>query len=130
MRGGKPERTDEARARILAALQALAEPNRLRIVELLRAGPLTVGEIAERLGFRQPQTSKHLKVLAESGIVTVRAEGNKRVYGLDPAPFMTIEGWLETLRRSMEQRLDNLDDYLRRLQGATRTAEREGEGDA
>jgi len=101
---------------MLQALQALAEPNRLRIVELLRGGPLTVGEIAERLNMRQPQTSKHLKVLSDSGLVTVRAEGNKRIYGLSAEPFLTLEGWLDTFRRTMEQRYDNLDEYLRRLQ--------------
>lgn len=107
----------EARARMLETLQALAEPNRMRIVELLREGPLTVGEIAQRLGLRQPQTSKHLKVLTDSGLLTVRAEGNRRIYGLSAEPFLALEGWLDTFRRTMEQRYDRLDEYLRRMQG-------------
>lgn len=102
---------------MLETLQALAEPNRMRIVELLREGPLTVGEIAQRLGLRQPQTSKHLKVLTDSGLLTVRAEGNRRIYGLSAESFLALEGWLDTFRRTMEQRYDRLDEYLRRLQG-------------
>jgi len=77
-------------------LIALAEPNRLEIVELLREGPLTVGEIAERLGLRQPQTSKHLKVLSDNGIVDVRAEGNRRIYSLRPEPFEAVDAWLRS----------------------------------
>jgi len=107
----------EARARMLETLQALAEPNRMRIVELLREGPLTVGEIAQRLGLRQPQTSKHLKVLTDSGLLTVRAEGNRRIYGFSAEPFLALEGWLDTFRRTMEQRYDRLDGDLRRMQG-------------
>jgi DNA-binding transcriptional ArsR family regulator len=101
---------------MLATLQALAEPNRMRIVELLRAGPLTVGEIAERLGLRQPQASKHLKVLSDNGVVAVRAEANRRIYSLSAEPFRTLEDWLEPFRRTMEQRYDDLDEYLKRLQ--------------
>lgn len=101
---------------MLATLRAIAEPNRMRIVELLKAGPLSVGEIAERLGMRQPQASKHLKVLGDSGVVTVRAEANRRIYSLSAVPFRTLEGWLETFRWTMEQRFDDLDAYLRRLQ--------------
>lgn len=101
---------------MLATLRAIAEPNRMRIVELLKAGPLSVGEIAERLGMRQPQASKHLKVLGDSGVVTVRAEANRRIYSLSAVAFRTLEGWLETFRWTMEQRFDDLDAYLRRLQ--------------
>jgi len=97
-------------------LSALAEPNRKRIVELLRDGPLTVGEIADRLEIRQPQASKHLKVLGESGIVDVQAEANRRIYKLRPAPFQALDSWLQSFRRIMEERFDKLDDYLRELQ--------------
>lgn len=97
-------------------LSALAEPNRRRIVELLRAGPLTVGEIADRLGLRQPQTSKHLKVLSDNGILEVKADANRRIYKLRPEPFQALDDWLHSFRLIMEERLDNLDDYLRELQ--------------
>ncbi len=100
----------------MTMLSALAEPNRKRIVELLRDGPLTVGEIADRLGIRQPQASKHLKILSESGILDVRAEANRRIYKLRPAPFQALDSWVQTFRRVMEERFDNLDGYLRELQ--------------
>jgi DNA-binding transcriptional ArsR family regulator len=98
------------------ALSALAEPNRIRIVELLRNGPLTVGEIADRLGLRQPQTSKHLKVLSDNGILEVKVDANRRIYSLRPEPFQALDAWLRSFRRVTEERLDNLDDYLRELQ--------------
>ena len=100
----------------MTTLSALAEPNRMHIVELLREGPLTVGEIADRLGMRQPQASKHLKVLSESGIVEVKAEANRRIYKLRPEPFHAMDSWVNSFRRIMEERYDNLENYLRELQ--------------
>lgn len=100
-----------------ATFRALAEPNRMRIVELLRSGPMSVGDVAERLDLRQPQTSKHLKVLAEAGIVGVHARANRRIYDLRPEPFRELDGWLRGVRRTMEARFDNLDAYLREVQG-------------
>jgi DNA-binding transcriptional ArsR family regulator len=99
-----------------STLLALAEPNRLHIVELLRDGPLTVGEIADRLGLRQPQASKHLKVLSDNGVVEVRADANRRIYRLLPGPFQTLEAWVKTFNRVSEDRWDNLDAYLRERQ--------------
>lgn len=95
---------------------ALAEPNRMRIVELLRQGPLTVGEIAERLGLQQPQTSKHLKVLTDSGIVAMKPAANRRIYSLEPATFESLNQWLRSFQPTPAERLENLDDYLRTLQ--------------
>lgn len=91
---------------------ALAEPNRFQIVELLRRGPLTVGEISERLAIRQPQASKHLRVLLEAGIVEVHAEANRRIYGLRREPFQEMEDWLKSIAEVWEDRLDRLDQYL------------------
>lgn len=102
--------------KIIATLNALAEPNRLNIVELLRDGPLTVGEITERLGLRQPQTSKHLRVLSEAGLVEVQAITNKRIYRLQSQPFQALNAWLETYRDVWEERFDNLEKYLQKLQ--------------
>jgi len=95
---------------------ALMEPNRLHIVELLRDGPLTVGEIAERLGLQQPQVSKHLKVLSETAIVEVQPQANRRIYQLRREPFQELESWLQSFRRLWEERFDRLDDYLQELQ--------------
>jgi len=96
---------------------ALAEPNRFRIVELLREGPLTVGEIAARTGLRQPQASKHLRVLSEAGLVMVRADANRRIYMLRPEPFFEIQAWVESCRRVWDDRFNRLDDYLHQWQG-------------
>ncbi|MGG1661791.1 ArsR/SmtB family transcription factor [Brevibacillus sp. NRS-1366] len=100
----------------ITTFSALAEPNRLRIVELLRNGPLTVGEIADRLGLRQPQASKHLKVLLEAGLVEVQPEANRRNYILRLEPFQALDSWLESYRKVWDERFDNLEIYLQKLQ--------------
>jgi len=99
-----------------ATMSALAEPNRLHIVELLRDGPRAVGEIADRLELNQPQTSKHLRVLCEAGLTEVHAVANRRIYRLRPQPFQEMDQWLEDFRRMWEERFDRLDEYLRLLQ--------------
>ncbi|SEH67405.1 DNA-binding transcriptional regulator, ArsR family [Mycolicibacterium rutilum] len=91
---------------------ALAEPSRLRIVELLRAGPLSVGEISERLEIRQPQVSKHLRVLGDSGIVAGEAIARQRIYHLEAAPFEEIGRWAESFAQLWEARLDSLGEFL------------------
>ena len=96
-------------------LSALAEPNRLRIIELLRDGPRPVGEIAQRLRLRQPQVSKHLRVLSEAGLVEARPVAQQRIYHLQAKPFEELDSWLETFRRFWETRFDTLDNYLQEL---------------
>ncbi len=98
-------------------MSALAEPNRLLILDLLRECPLTVGEIAERLQMRQPQASKHLRVLSEAGLVKAQADANRRIYSLQPEPFRELDEWLQSYRVIWEERFDRLDDYLQKLQG-------------
>lgn len=84
--------------------RALAEPNRLNIVELLLEEPLPVGEIADKLKLNQPQTSKHLRVLSEAGLVEVQPIANRRIYKLRPEPFQELDEWLESYRRVWEAR--------------------------
>ena len=96
---------------------ALSEPNRFGIVELLRDGPLSVGEITDRLGLNQPQASKHLRVLNDAGLVEVQAIANRRIYKLRPEPLQELDAWLDSFRLIWEDRFDQLDDYLRELQG-------------
>jgi DNA-binding transcriptional ArsR family regulator len=96
---------------------ALAEPNRLDIVELLLDGPLPVGEIAKQLNLNQPQTSKHLRVLSDTGLIEVQPVSNRRIYRLRPEPLKELDTWLESYRRMWEARMDRLDDYLNVLQG-------------
>jgi DNA-binding transcriptional ArsR family regulator len=91
---------------------ALAEPSRLRIVELLRAGPLPVGEIAESLDIRQPQVSKHLRVLGDAGIVAGEALARHRIYHLESAPFDEIGRWASSFAQLWEERLDSLGVFL------------------
>ncbi len=97
---------------------ALADPNREHIVELLRDGPLTVGELTRRLGIRQPQVSKHLKVLSEAAIVEVQPQANRRIYRLRREPFQELEAWLQSFRRLWEERFDRLDNYLQEIKAA------------
>jgi len=99
-----------------AILSALAEPNRLGIVELLAREPLTVGEIAARLQIRQPQASKHLRVLTDAGVVEVEAVANRRICRLRPEPFRELDDWLGTYRTLWQDRFDQLDEYLQHLQ--------------
>lgn len=95
---------------------ALAEPNRLDIVELLRDGPLPVGEISDRLELNQPQTSKHLRVLSDAGLVEVQPAANKRIYKLRTQPLQELDTWLESYRKIWEHKFDNLEVYLQKLQ--------------
>src|SRR3989441_9702250 len=90
---------------------ALTEPNRLHIVELLRDGPLTVGEIAQRLGLQQPQVSKHLKVLNEAEIVEVQPQANRRIYTLRREPFQEVETWPHSFPPLWAERFERLADY-------------------
>jgi DNA-binding transcriptional ArsR family regulator len=101
---------------MMETFKALAEPNRFQIVELLLDGPRPVGEMVERLGLRQPQVSKHLRVLSEAGLVDVRVDAQRRIYALRPAPLRELEVWIEKYRRIWEanfQRLDTLLDELK-----------------
>jgi DNA-binding transcriptional ArsR family regulator len=107
-----------------ATLTALAEPNRLRIVELLRDRPRPVGEIAKRLRLRQPQVSKHLRVLSDAGLVDVRPVAQQRIYQLRSEPFNELDTWLETFRRSMGNRMDRLEELINERK-AKRERERE-----
>ncbi|GAA3244739.1 metalloregulator ArsR/SmtB family transcription factor [Pseudonocardia petroleophila] len=90
----------------------LAEPARRRILDLLRERPRSVGELTDALGLSQPGTSKHLKVLREAGLVRVRAEAQRRVYELDPAPLAEVDAWLAPYRWMWADRLDALERHL------------------
>ncbi|MCS0673472.1 helix-turn-helix transcriptional regulator [Cytobacillus firmus] len=96
---------------------ALAEPNRLDIIDLLLEGALPVGDIAKKLDLNQPQTSKHLRVLCDAGLVEVQPIANRRIYKIRPEPFQELDRWLDSYRQLWEGRMDRLDDYLNVLQG-------------
>ena len=100
---------------MIATLTALAEPNRLHIVELLRENPRSVNEIVAQLHLSQPLVSKHLRVLNQAGLVKAHPSAQQRIYALEPRPFEDLESWLDTFRRVWNERLDTLDDYLQEL---------------
>jgi DNA-binding transcriptional ArsR family regulator len=102
---------------MMETLKALAEPNRLQIVELLLDGPRPVGELVDELGLRQPQVSKHLRVLSEAGLVGVRVDAQRRIYALQPAPLKELGTWVAKYRRVWEenfQRMDGLPEEMKR----------------
>ncbi|MBI1280811.1 MAG: metalloregulator ArsR/SmtB family transcription factor [Anaerolineaceae bacterium] len=96
--------------------EALAEPTRRRILDLLRERPRLVGELVDALGTSQPLMSKHLRVLREAGLVTVRQEAQRHWYEIRTEPLMELDAWLETYRHLWLTRYDRLDDYLNTLQ--------------
>jgi DNA-binding transcriptional ArsR family regulator len=100
---------------MLATFRALAQPNRFHIVELLRDGPRPVGHLVRRLRLRQPQVSKHLRVLSDAGLVDVRVDAQRRIYALRPAPLQQLEAWLERYRRIWENNFQRLDTLLGQL---------------
>ena len=95
---------------------AIAEPQRRDIIDLLTKGELPVNDIAEMLEMKQPQTSKHLRVLKEVGLVTVRKEGKQRLYQLNSHELKPVYEWVHSFQHLWQQRYDQLDDYLAQLQ--------------
>ena len=95
--------------------EALAEPTRRRILDLLREQPRLVGELAELLAISQPGVSKHLKVLRDVGVVRVRQDAQRHWYELRPEPLQEMDAWLSSYRHLWNSRLDRLDDYLQEL---------------
>ncbi|MGW5264828.1 ArsR/SmtB family transcription factor [Microbispora sp. NPDC004025] len=100
------------------AFDALGDPVRRRILELLSHGEQTSGALTSviraEFGISQPAVSQHLRVLRESGLTSVRAEGTRRLYAVDPAPLREVDAWLERFRGFWEQRLDALGTELAR----------------
>jgi DNA-binding transcriptional ArsR family regulator len=101
---------------MLETFRALAEPSRLQIVDLLLKGPLSVGEVVDQIGIRQPQASKHLHVLAEFGLVEVHPDAQRRIYSLRAQPLQELDLWLQRYRRLWEEQFERLDAVLEELQ--------------
>jgi DNA-binding transcriptional ArsR family regulator len=96
------------------AFEALADPTRRRIVELLADGERSAGEIAAQFETSRPGVSRHLRVLRERGLVRAREQAQRRLYSLDPAPLAELDEWLARYRGFWTNRLDALDTELRR----------------
>jgi DNA-binding transcriptional ArsR family regulator len=94
------------------AFDVLAEPNRRRILDVLRDGEQPVGALVDELAISQPAVSKHLRVLREAGLVQVRSEGQRRLYQVRTEPLREIDEWLEPYRVIWASRLDALERHL------------------
>jgi DNA-binding transcriptional ArsR family regulator len=91
---------------------ALVDRHRRDLLDLLSQEELSVGELVARLGLTQPQTSKHLRVLREAGLVRVEARGPQRIYAVDPRPMAELDAWLAPYRRLWNASLDRLGRHL------------------
>ena len=96
-------------------LAAIGEPNRLRIIELLRAGPQPVNDIRGRLELRQSQASQHLKVLKDAGLVEMEPRAQQRFYRLRAEPLKQLHEWLDGYRHIWEERFEALDKVVEEL---------------
>jgi DNA-binding transcriptional ArsR family regulator len=95
-----------------ASFEVLAEPNRRRILDLLRTAERPVGELVGELAVSQPAVSKHLRVLREAGLVEVRSVAQRRIYRVRTEPLRAIDEWLEPYRRLWAAHLDGLERHL------------------
>ena len=102
----------------ISMFQALADPARLRIVEAMKAGECAVGDIVARMDIHQSGVSRHLRVLAEAGIVRMRPDGQKRLYSLRKEAFDHLDAWVAGYRRHWEARLDRFGAALERRKTA------------
>ena len=114
------------------AFDVLGDPVRRRILELLAEGELTSGAITQvvqsEFGITQPAVSQHLRVLRDSGFTTVRPDGTRRLYAVDPAPLREVDAWVGTFRTFWEQRMDSLETELARGRRERRIQASQGEG--
>jgi DNA-binding transcriptional ArsR family regulator len=109
---------------VVETFAALAEPNRLRIVELLRSGARSVNDIGERLDLSQPLVSKHLRVLKDAGVVDVEPRARQRIYELRPKRLREMHDWLERYRKVWDARFEALDELVEELEEKERGHER------
>jgi DNA-binding transcriptional ArsR family regulator len=105
------------------AFNAVAEPRRRQIIDLLAGGERPVNEIVQLLGLAQPQVSKHLRVLREVGVVDVREHGRQRLYRLNGQALKPIHDWVAPFERTWTSRFEHLDTVLDELK------QQEGAGD-
>ena len=96
----------------MTAVEALAQPTRREILDLLREGERPVGDLVDWLDMSQPAVSKHLRVLRDVGLVGVRADAQRRLYRVRPEPLAELDAWLAPYRRLWTQSLDKLEKHL------------------
>ncbi len=99
-----------------ALLTLIADPTRLSIIETLKQGEAAVGDITEQVGIQQSGVSRHLRILHDAGMVSVRADGQRRLYTLCPEPFAELDEWISGYRALWSARLDRFAGALTELQ--------------
>jgi DNA-binding transcriptional ArsR family regulator len=97
------------------AFNAVAEPRRRQILDVLAGAERPVNDLVALLGLAQPQVSKHLRVLREVGLVEVRGDGRQRVYRVNGEPLKPIHDWVKNYEESWSQRFGRLDAVLEEL---------------
>jgi DNA-binding transcriptional ArsR family regulator len=102
--------------RLVTVFEAVSEPSRRAILDLLIERRLAVGELVDETGLSQPNTSRHLRILREAGLVQARIEGARRLYELCPEGLSEIERWLTPYRRLWRSSLDALEDHLEAME--------------
>ncbi len=100
----------------MTPFEAIAEPTRRAILDLLRRGELPAGDLVAATGLSQPGVSKHLKLLREAGLVSVRPDGQRRLYRLEPQKLAELDSWITPFRAFWANRLDALAEHLEREQ--------------
>lgn len=103
-----------------ATFDVLAAPTRRHILDLLREGPRSVGELVDRLPTSQPGTSKHLRVLRDAGLVEARVDAQRRLYRVRSEPLREVDAWLAPYRAMWGSSLDALERHLDRMQRVER----------
>ena len=98
----------------MTVFAALADPTRVRILDLLSRRERSVGELVDQFDLTQPAVSQHLRVLKEAGLVASRAEAQRRVYSINPAPLRQLDRWLQRYRKFWADELDSLERHLDR----------------
>src|SRR4051794_9501206 len=96
----------------MPVIEVLAEPSRRRILDELRAGEQPVHVLVERVALSQPAVSKHLRVLRDAGLVSVRADGQRRLYRIRTEPLVELDAWLEPYRQMWTASLDKLEEHV------------------
>lgn len=109
--------------------ETLADPSRRRIVEVLRDGEQQVNDIVRQAGIHQSGVSRHLRILHETGFVSVRPDGQRRLYALRPEPFRELEGWLASYQQLWEARLDRFGAALEARRRERNAARKETENE-
>jgi DNA-binding transcriptional ArsR family regulator len=97
---------------VVSTFDVLAEPQRRRILDVLRSGERSVGDLVARLDLSQPAVSKHLRILREAGLVGVRPEAQRRFYHLRAEPLREVENWLAPYRQMWARSLNDLERHL------------------